>query len=150
MLLDTTYVPNQFKQLSDGILLFYDNNRSKYLSTSRENITFGIDGKNINIDRWLRAVDGIPTNNTGFKIPRNGTIVAGTIQCKNSANCIFHIRKNNNVSDIATLTLNGNSGIIDNNLNIDVNVNDWIQLYMTVQSDKVDYPLFSLELAWRE
>lgn len=142
--------PSQFKQLSDGILLFYDINRTKFLSTDRSIFTFGIDSRNLAIDTWMRAIDSIPSNNSGYKLVRNGTIVSATVQTQNIADCTVYIRRNNDFTNLTSLILNGVDSQTNNTLNIDLNANDWMQSYITITSGNVDYPILTLEIAWRE
>jgi len=132
-----------------GIILFFDTTRNKMISITRENITFGINHKNITGERWLQTTSNIPTNILGYKIPRNGTITAITAQTQNIANCDFEIKKNNAISAIYTMSLNNLSEKINDNLSIDVNFGDFIQAKLLVNSNAVDHPLILLEIAWR-
>ena len=143
-------ITENFRQLSDGILLYYDDSRNKFLSTARETISFGLNRRNVSTDMWLTTIASIPSNNSSYKLPRNGTIVSSTIQTQTPANCTFHFRKNGIATDIYTLQLIGSSSLVDNNVNIDVDTNDWIQVFMSVQSGNVDYPVLTIEFAWRE
>jgi len=136
-------------QNSEGIILFEDTSRSKTLSITRENLAFGIKHSNISGERWLQTTSNIPTNILGYKIPRNGTITAITVQTQNMANCAFEIKKNNAISAIHTMSLSNVSEQINDNLNIDVNLGDYIQTKLLVNSGNVDYPLLYLEIAWR-
>jgi len=65
------------------------------------------------------------------------------------ANCVFEIKKNNAISAIHTMSLTNVSEQINDNLNIDVNLGDYIQTKLLVNSGNVDYPLLYLEIAWR-
>lgn len=136
-------------QNSDGIILFEDTTRSKSLSITRENLSYGINHKNIIGERWLQTTSNIPTNILGYKIPRNGTITAITAQTQNITDCYFEVKKNNAISTIYTMNLINVSEKIDDNLNIDVNLGDFIQTKLSVNSGDVDYPLIYLEIAWR-
>ncbi len=153
MLRDTIVNPSQaqqFTQDSNGILLFYDNSRSKYLSTSRQILSFGINHRNIAASQWMMATSRVRTNIIGYKIPRNATITALTIQSQNSvANCSFNIRKNNSVTNIVSVTLVGQTSNVTDNLNVDIDINDWLQVFLQVNSGNVDNPLLNLEIAWR-
>lgn len=153
MLRDTIVNPSQaqqFTQDSNGILLFYDNSRSKYLSTSRQILSFGINHRNIAASQWMMATSRVRTNIIGYKIPRNATITALTTQTQNSvANCSFDIRKNNSITNIVSVTLIGQTSNVTDNLNVDININDWLQVFLQVNSDNVDNPLLNLEIAWR-
>lgn len=153
MLRDTIVNPTQvqqFAQNAEGILLFYDNSRSKYLSTSRESFPFGVNHKNISSSQWMMAVTRIPTNITGYKIPRNATITSMSVQTQNSvANCAFFVRRNGVLTNLTSITLIAQLSNVIDNLNINVNQNDWLQIFLQVNSGNVDYPLLLLEVAWR-
>lgn len=141
---------HQLKQDSHGVLLFFDNSRSKFLSTTRQTYKFGIDHRSISNNRWLHAVNKIGTNVTGYRIPRNATITAITIQSQNiTGTSTFNIRRNDNLTNISSTALS-TAGITSDDLNVDIDKDDWLQLFMTVSSGNISYPLFVLELAWRE
>jgi len=136
-------------QNTDGVVLFFDTTRNKMVSITRENLTFGIKHNNISGERWLQTTSNIPTNILGYKIPRDGTITAITVQTQNMANCAFETKKNNAISAIHTMSLSNELEQINDNLNIDVNLGDYIQTKLLVNSGNVDYPLLYLEIAWR-
>jgi hypothetical protein len=141
---------HQLKQDSHGVLLFFDNSRSKFLSATRQTYKFGIDHRSISNDRWLYAVDKIVTNVTGYRIPRNATITAITIQSQNiTGSTTFNIRRNDNPTNISSTALSA-AGITSDDLNVDVDKDDWLQLFMSVSSGNISNPLFVLELAWRD
>ncbi len=140
------------KQDSNGILLFLDSSRTKYLSTTREIFTFGINHSNLNSTMWLMATGRTRTISTGYKIPRNATITSVTVQTVNSVvNASFNILRNNvTVPTLTTLTLlNQTSDSVDN-LDKDIDKDDWLQCRLVPVSGNVDYPIITLELAWRE
>jgi len=149
MLRDITRPNIPLTQNSNGIILFYDTIRNKNLSITRENISFGINHKNISGERWLQTTGNIPSNILGYKVPRNGTITAATIQTQNLANCDFEIKKNNAIPVIHTLNLSNELEQINDNLNININEGDFLQVLLTVNSSNVDFPLIFLEIAWR-
>ncbi len=139
------------KQDSNGIFLFLDSSRSKYLSSSRENFSFGINHRNINASRWLRTTGDIPSNVNGYLIPRNATITSVSIQLQNTTtNSTIYIRKNKVLTTIVPIPLISTDSSILDNLNIDLNSGDYLQAYLSISSGNVDYPLLNLEIAWRE
>ena len=151
MLRDTISV-NQLniKQDINGIFLFYDNSRNKYLSTSRESFSFGMNNRNISNDRWLTVISGIYSNLSGYRTYRNSTITSMSVQTQNSSDCIFHIRKNGVTSNFSPISLNNEKGKSLDNLDINLDVNDYLQCFLEVNSGNVDYPVLLIELAWRE
>jgi len=137
-------------QNSDGIILFEDSTRSKTLSVTRENLSFGINHKNITGKRWLRLTSKINSNVHGYKVLRNSTITAISIQTQNTViNSRFNIRINNSTSNLHTVNLIGGSNIIEDNLNYDINKGDYIQLFLSVLTGNVDYPIVLIEYACR-
>jgi len=150
MLRDTFVGPGaQFRQ-DNGLLLFYDLFRLKWISAARENVAFGIDHRNISSDRWMSLISSIYSNVVGYRIPRNATITAVTIQTQNLTTCTFRIRKNNSPANIMSINLAAESGKSNDDLDIDLSENDFLQCYLENITGNVDYPTLLLELAWRE
>lgn len=139
-----------YTQDAHGILLFYDNSRSKTLSITRESFPFGINHRNITSSQWMTLVGRNRSNLTGYKIPRNATITSLSVQTQNSvADCTFYIRRNGVVTNLTSITLVGQVSNVIDDLDIDLNNDDWLQVYLQVNSGNVDYPTLLLELAWR-
>jgi hypothetical protein len=149
MLRDTIVNTQQFSQNSDGILLFFDQSRTKWISTSRQIIEFGINHKNISTDRWLMTAGGVYTTSTGYKVPRNGTIMSTSIQSTANATCSFLVKRNNNVTTLHTLSLTAQTGKSDDNLDINVNENDWLQVLLSINTGVISYPVLLIEIGWR-
>lgn len=138
-----------FNQTTDGILLFYDTGRTKWLSTIRETFTFGIDHINITTERFMQVSGTVITSKTGIRIPRNATITSISVQTSNIATGDFKVRKNNGSSNLIILSLVGNQGKSQDNVSIDLNQNDWIQVLASPGAGQIDNPILILELAWR-
>jgi len=148
MLLDVNQ-NKRFWQGPRGIVYYYDSIRNKWLSASREVILFNINHKNLSNDRWM-AIGEMPSNISGYKLPRNGTITAITVQTNSpSANGVFKIRKNNMSTDLCSASLFNEPGKVVDNLNINIDEGDWLQSLMSVNSGNVNYPVVSLEISWR-
>jgi len=145
MLVDTIDGIN-LKQTRNGILIFYDNSRKKWLSIFRESLSFGINNSNITGKRWL-STTGIVTNLNSYMLPRNGTIVSCTIQTKNVCNAKFSIRDKDN--ELFNIQLNSQSGKTIDDLNIDISNQDHIKVLLETVSGNVDYPIMCLEISWR-
>lgn len=142
---------SSFKQTANGILLFYDNSRSRFLSIVRESYTFGLDQKNISHTRWLNVVSKIRSNLTGYKIPRNALITTVSVQCESVAdNCRFFIQRNDVPTNLANIPLTSQSGDVIENVNVELTGHDFLQVKLSVLSGTVDYPLLTVEVAWRE
>lgn len=135
---------------SEGIVQCYDINRGKVLSVSRETFTFGINHRNIIGKRWLNLTGNVNSSMTGYKLPRDATITSMTVQTRNIVNnARFNLRKNSLISNIHTSSLVGVNEIIEDNLNYDVNQGDYLQLFLSVIGGNVDYPIVTVELAWK-
>jgi len=147
--IDTTSSVN-LVQNGDGIILFYDTSRNKMLSITRETMSFGLNHRNIMNHRWLQTVSKIPSNILGYKVPRNATITSITIQTENLVSYAkFNIRTNGSLTNLHTTNLVTDNKIIQDNLNYNINKGDYLQLFMSVISGNVDYPLTNIEIAWR-
>jgi len=138
-------IDGAFVQNSSGILMMYDNNRSKWLSVSRDSIKFGIGNNNITSNRWL-MVDDVWSNLQGYDINRNITITLITAQSRNNSNCKFRIT--NGSGDLHLIELNNESKKINDGVNINVAMNDSIQVFLEVNENKIDYPSLLIEYAW--
>lgn len=143
---DTTLITND-----EGVNLFIDPTRdNKELSISRDNILFGINHKNIIGKRWMKLASGVVSISSGYKVPRNATITAMTIQTQNIVDeARFNIRTNNQIENLHTANLTISKDLIEDSLNIDINKGDYIQLFLSVLVGQVDYPVVNVEIAWR-
>jgi len=135
---------------NEGIVQCYDITRNKILSVDREIFTFGIDHRDVVGKRWMRITGGVKASTIGYKIPRDATITTMTIQTKNTVTeSRFNIRVNNSASNIYTATMSSNNELIIGDLNIDINQGDFLQLFLAVLIGNVDFPVLTMEVAWR-
>jgi len=141
---------SQLTQDAHGIVLFYDNSRSKQLSITRESFSFGINHRNISSSQWMQLTTRNRSNVTGYKIIRDATLTSISVQTQNSVeNCAFYVRKNGVLTNITSITLIGQTSNVIDDLDVNVDKDDWIQIYLQVNSGNVDFPSLLLELAWR-
>ena len=146
--LPTTGLQDGQIAVKDGILYIYDAVRGKWLSVQREILIFGRRRRVRN--QYLNfAVGNLSSNNSGYRLPRNATIVAMTAQLDNDGTCDVHVRRNDTATNIATLNITSTSGVINTSINVDVNANDFLQSYLSASSS-VEDPVFMIEIAWRE
>ena len=54
------------------------------------------------------------------------------------------------MSSIKAIILNNEIGKSLEDLNINLDINDYLQCYLEINSGNVDYPILLVELAWRE
>ncbi len=134
--------------IKDGILYTYDSNRSKWLSVQRMFLSFGRRGKTK--DQYLNYSAGtLTSNNSGYRLARNATIVSMTGQLDTSGSCDVRVRKNDGASNIATLNISSSVGNSDTTADVDVSADDYLQSYLD-SSSKVEDPMLVIEVAWRE
>lgn len=150
MLTDTFNQSQILKQDSNGILQFYDVSRSRWLSVTRHNICFGLDHKNITDDRWFNMTGTVGSNTSGYRIPRDCIITCITVQSQNNASCNIIVRKNDVTSTITSVSLSSEKGKTSDNLDVELDADDRIQLFLQITSGNVDYPEVIIELAWRD
>jgi len=116
---------------------------------ARENVSFSLSHKNLSNNRWMFLTGRTLSNTTGYKIPRPATIVSITIQTQTNTTCDFKIKKNGN-TDVTSISLTNEDSKVINNLNEQINENDWIQALLEISSGNVvDYPVLLVEVAWR-
>ena len=131
-----------------GILYTYDSTRSKWLSVQRMFLTFGRKGKTKN--QFLAFGSGeLYSNNSGYRLARNATIVSITGQLDASGTCDMRIRRNDSATNIVTLNISSAIGDSDTTLNVDLSANDYMQSYLD-SAAKVEDPMVVVEIAWRE
>lgn len=128
--------------------MVYDNSRSRWLSTVRNFLDFSISHTGLDADMYMRFGD-VVTSINGYLVKRNATITCITARCGNVANVTFSVRKNGG-SPAVSMSLVGEVYKISDNVNVDLDAGDWLQVLMQVDSGVVDYPIVSLEIAWRE
>jgi hypothetical protein len=140
--------PVSFRGNTTGVLMVYDNSRSRWLSTVRNFLDFSISHTGLDADMYMRFGD-VVTSINGYLVKRNATITCITARCGNVANVTFSVRKNGG-SPAVSMSLVGEVYKISDNVNVDLDAGDWLQVLMQVDSGVVDYPIVSLEIAWRE
>ena len=98
----------------------------------------------------MTVTSKIPSLVTGYRLVRNAAITSITIQTQNPiADCIFHIVKNNNASNVTSVQILSSSYKVVDNLNIDLDANDWLQAYVTPAAGNIDLPVMIIEFCWR-
>ncbi len=131
----------------DGLLYAYDEVRAKWLSVDRTMFGWGRNTNTVT-DEYLRQYNGTPSDNTGWRMIRDGTITAITVQTDAAESCTIEIRKNDTVTIISSLTLTNEEGRHDNTINIDFNEGDFLQCFLN--GTDIDFPQVLIEIAWRK
>lgn len=147
----TTGLADGQLMIKDGILCIYDAARTKWLSVQRQFLTFGRAGSTKN--QYLNfGVGSMPSNNSGYRMQRNATIVSVSGQLDASGTCTMNVRRNDTSSNIHTLDINaafGNVDISASTANVDVSATDYLQAYLATTSSGVEDPVMVIEIAWR-
>lgn len=78
---------------------------------------------------YLRGPNGVPTNQAGFMITFDSTIIAIGATSSNSATWTAEVRKNNLITPETSLNVIASTSGLINNLNINVNEGDELQMY---------------------
>ena len=132
----------------NGLLYEYDDVRTKWLSVQRMIFTFGRNGNTKN--QYLNfGVGNMASNNAGFRIPRDATIVMMSGQLDAVGTCNMRIRKNDTATNIATLAIAAAQGASDLTTDINISAGDFLQSYLDATSGVPD-PVLIIEIAWRE
>lgn len=130
-------------QNDNGIIMAFDNMRSKWLSISRNYIEFYIN-RDILYNQWM--IYNTWSNLQEYDINRNITITLISVKIKNNSNCVFKIITNDSI--IYSIELNNESKKIIDNLDINVDTNDSIKVLLEVH-ERTNYPVLRIEYAWR-
>ena len=112
--------------IQNGIVYGRDVTRNKWMGP-REDFVFGRRGLT---SRAYLNVANVPSNQSGIRIQRNMTITEISTQLDLAGTCTVEIRKNDNTTPIATLSLSSVDGNHDNAVNIDVAEGDYLQVYV--------------------
>jgi hypothetical protein len=132
----------------NGLLYEYDDVRTKWLSVQRMFVAFGRRGGTKN--QYLDFCAGVlSSNNSGYRIPRNATIVSLSGQLSQVGTGTLHIRKNDTATNITSLAIAAAQGTQDNTIDVNLSAGDWLQSYET-STAVVQDPMLIVEIAWRE
>jgi hypothetical protein len=132
---------------NDGRLYVYDASRSKWLSAQRHTLVFGRRGNSLS--QYLAYSAGnLASNNSGIRLAKNATITMMASQLDASGSCDMHVRRNDALANIATININATTGNSSDALNVDVNVNDYLQCAISATTAVQD-PIVIIEYAYR-
>lgn len=132
---------------NDGILYAYDALRGKWLSVDRTFLGWGYNSALVTTT-YLRQLNGVDSDNSGWRMLRNGTITGLTAQTQSNKTWTLEIRKNDGILPLAVLVITVSDGAEDDSLNVDFDQGDFLQAYCN--GIAIDYPEALLEIAWRK
>ena len=136
--------------IHNSVFYFWDNVRNTYLSVGRQNVSFGINHRNLSYRRYMAVTGKVFSNTTGYRLMRDAIITAISANTQGIANCNFIIKKNGG-TDVTTVSLSGADGKIKDGLNISLDQGDWVQAEIDFDNpgDKASFPELLVEIAWR-
>uniref|UniRef100_UPI0026226DF9 hypothetical protein n=1 Tax=uncultured Polaribacter sp. TaxID=174711 RepID=UPI0026226DF9 len=137
----------EFHVADDGLLYSYDATRSKWLSVDKNMIGWGRSTAGTT-NEYLRQYNGTVSLNTGWRMIKDGTITAITVQSNANQTYTIQIRKNDATATIASLGVTSAQGNHDTTINVDFEEGDFLQCYLSGSS--IDYPQVLIEIAWRK
>ena len=132
---------------TDGLLYAYDGTRIKWLSVDRNLIGWGRNSNNTT-NEYLRQYNGAQSNNNGWRMIRDGTITAITVQSNADQTYTVEIRKNDDTDIETSLAVSNDQGKHVTTINVDFDKGDFLQCYLN--GNTIDYPQVLIEIAWRQ
>ena len=135
-------------EVINGQLASYDktNSRNKFLSVSRQYVTFGGRDSTKTTNEYMRNAL-FTSNESSTRLIQNATLVGISVQTAEAETWIARVRRNGVVTNLYSKSLTTSTGTQDNTLNVDFNVGDVIQVYC--EGSDVNRPLVVLEFAYR-
>lgn len=127
-----------------GIMYIYDGTRSKWLSLQHMHLAAGRNSA-LATNVYMRVVNDIPSNQTGYRMLRDGTITGLAAQTNGSESWTFEVRRNG--SAIASLVISAATGGQDATIDVDFSAGDELQFY--VNGTAINKPVGVVEYAWR-
>lgn len=135
-------------EVINGQLATYDktNSRNKFLSVSRQYITFGGRDSTQTTNEYLR--NGLFTSNeSSTRLIQNATLVGISLTTAAAETWIARVRRNGVATNLYSESLTASLGTQKNTLNVDFDAGDVIQIYC--EGTGINRPLVVLEFAYR-
>ena len=139
-------------EVINGQLATYDktNSRNKWLSVSRNTVSFLGRDHDKNIDEYLRIGGGFVSSKTGFRVPQACTILSITLESASATAWTAKVQRNYNTAvDLLTKATGGARGVQDTTLNVDLAAGDTLMVYMQSSGVSIDRPIVTIEYAYR-
>jgi len=133
-------------------MFLYDASRGKWLSIDRATYTAGSNKITSSTTGYMDVGQGTMSSKTGFRMPKNGTILGATVQNRSnvSSSRQMTIRINNTISYTLTIPVSNPGGAVGNNGNVDFSKDDIIQIVLESGGSTMRDIQASFEVAWRE
>lgn len=135
-------------EVINGQLASYDktNSRNKFLSVSRQYVTFGGRDSVNTTNEYLRNAL-FTSNESSTRLIQDATLVGISVQTSGAETWIARVRRNGVVTNLYSKSLTASAGTQDNTLNVDFAAGDVVQVYC--EGTGVNRPLVVLEFAYR-
>ena len=132
----------------NGQLATYDktNSRNKFLSVSRQYVTFGGRDSSKTTNEYMRNAM-FTSNEASTKLIQNATLVGIAVNTAEAETWIARVRRNGVVTNLYSKSLTTSTGTTDNTLNVNFDAGDVIQVYC--EGSDINRPLVVLEFAYR-
>jgi len=137
---------NLWYNSNDNIIYYYDNVRSKWLSTSILNYLFTYSA---NIDGLYMSVGNIIDAYAHYNIVRDATIVSASAEQRPAGSFAtkgYEIHTDG--SSVYSFSMVSHS-YANNSLNVDIDQDEGLQVFCTAAGSKSRDPIVNLELRWR-
>jgi len=132
-------------QWDDGIPYIFDPLRLKWMSLSRSPQVASYYGQNQK-RRYLKFGEVPSMGEQGWHVPRKAVVTGLWAKSRSVEKWYLELRRNGIPITLASVEINGSFGN-STTLDVDLEENDWIQLFMN--GTKVDHPVACVELTWR-
>jgi len=132
----------------NGQLATYDktNSRNKFLSVSRQYVTFGgRDNAKITNEYLRNAL--FTSNESSTRLIQDATLVGISVNTATNSTWNVRVRKSGSATNLYSKSLTGSVGTQDNTLNLNFSAGEVIQVYG--DGSNIDRPLVVLEFAYR-
>lgn len=134
--------------LINGQLAIYDksNSRNKFLSVSRQYVTFGGRDSTKTTNEYMRNAL-FTSNESSTRLMQNATLVGISTTTAEAETWIARVRRNGVVTNLYSKSMTASTGTQDVTLNVDLDAGDVVQVYC--EGTDINRPLVVLEFAYR-
>ncbi len=131
------------------LLCVYDktNSRNKWLSVYRFQMSFTGRDAATNTNEYARVCGAFTSNQGGYRLMRNATLVGISCENKGAQTWTARIRRNGSVTNLASLAVSSAVGAQDITYNVDFSAGDDIEVY--IEGSNINRPVITLEFAYR-
>jgi hypothetical protein len=133
-------------EMINNTLAIYDKTRTKTLSAYRETFQFTGRDSATNTNEYAR-IGSFSSMNAGAPISKNMTLVGIRVRAAASATWTVQVRKNGVATVISSLAVTAAAFASSDAINIDLNANDHIQVF--ISGTNINRPVIELVLAER-